>query len=392
MTSAEAFKVLGCETGARLEAVTRQYQAQYTEMQVRLDNAPTPQLKRLYQDKLQELEAAYQTLKSLPRTEALDVEVPPLPSLSPLPASPPSPTKPWWVPWGIGAGIAVVVGVVVWVVMQAQSQGLVKEISNSIGMQFVLIPAGEFMMGSNDGDSDERPVHRVLLTKPFYLGKYEVTQGEWERVMGNNNPSQYKGDPRRPVESVSWDALQEFIKRINARESGARYRLPTEAEWEYAARAGSTTVHSFGNDAAQLGYYAWYGDNAGSSTHPVGQKLSNAWGLHDIHGNVWEWVQDWYSDKYYAQSPPENPPGPQPGSNRVARGGSWGAGAWGCRSADRNNDAPGSRGGDLGFRLLSTWPCQRGRFTDRVRVPGPCPGRHPAPAMAGQTASARGVW
>jgi ferric-dicitrate binding protein FerR (iron transport regulator) len=121
MTSADAFKVLGCEAGMSREAITRQYQAQYTELQVRLDNAPTPQHKRLYQDRLQELEAAYQTLKSLPRTEAVDVEVPPPPSLAPLPPPPPSPTKPWWVPWGIGAVLAVVVGVVVWVVMQAQA-------------------------------------------------------------------------------------------------------------------------------------------------------------------------------------------------------------------------------------------------------------------------------
>jgi formylglycine-generating enzyme required for sulfatase activity len=292
MTSADAFKVLGCEVGASREAITRQYQGQYTELQVRLDNAPTPQLKRLYQDKLQELEAAYQTFKSLPQTEAVDVEVP-SPSLTPLPSPPPSPTKPWWVPWGIGAVLAVVVGVVVWVVMQDQAtrerQRLIAELK--IGMQFVLIPAGEFMMGSNDGRNDEQPVHRVCLTKPFYLGKYEVTQGEWKKVMGNNL-SQHKGDPRRPVENVAWDDVQGFINRLNARESGARYRLPTEAEWEYAARAGSISVYSFGDDARQLGAYAWYGDNASSTTHPVGQKLSNAWGLYDMHGNVWEWVQD----------------------------------------------------------------------------------------------------
>jgi formylglycine-generating enzyme required for sulfatase activity len=287
----------------------------------------------------------------IPWTEPVDVEVPPPPSLSPLQAPPPSPTKPWWVPWGVGAGLAVVVGVVVWVVMQAQSQGLAKEISNSIGMQFVPIPAGEFMMGSNDGDHDERPVHRVRLTKPFYLGKYEVTQEEWERVMGNN-PSWITGDPRRPVEYVSWDDVQEFIKRLNARERGARYRLPTEAEWEYAARARSITDYSFGDAARQLGAYAWYLDNVSSTTHPVGQKRSNAWGLHDMHGNVWEWVQDWASYEYYTQSPPENPFGPQSGSSRVNRGGSWSDDAGNCRSAYRRSDAPGDRIPTLGFRLL----------------------------------------
>jgi formylglycine-generating enzyme required for sulfatase activity len=163
-------------------------------------------------------------------------------------------------------------------------------------MEFVLIQAWTFQMGSNNGEPNEKPVHMVRISRPFYLGKYEVTQAQWEAVMGNN-PSQFKGDPNSPVENVSWDDVQEFIKRLkrlNTRESGVKYRLPREAEWEYAAQAGTTTAYSFGNDPSQLGEYAWYGENANGETHPVGQKKPNPWGLYDMHGNVWEWVQDWY--------------------------------------------------------------------------------------------------
>ena len=166
--------------------------------------------------------------------------------------------------------------------------------TNSIGMEFMLIPAGTFMMGSEKGYADEKPQHRVTISRPFYLGKYEVTQAQWEAVMGNN-PSRFDGR-NNPVEQVSWEDVRVFIARLNAHEGHTRYRLPTEAEWEYAARAGSTSAYSFGDDAARLGQYAWYGDNSGKTTHPVGQKLPNAWGLHDMHGNVWEWVQGWYGD------------------------------------------------------------------------------------------------
>lgn len=164
---------------------------------------------------------------------------------------------------------------------------------NSIGMQFVLIPAGEFQMGSETGYNDEKPVHTVRLTRPFYLGQYPVTQGQWQAVMGNN-PSHFTSDPNRPVEYVSWDDVHQFIAKLNAREGVKLYRLPTEAEWEYAARARATTAYRFGSDEQQLAAYAWYDRNSGSTTHPVGQKQPNAWGLCDMHGNVWEWVQDWY--------------------------------------------------------------------------------------------------
>jgi formylglycine-generating enzyme required for sulfatase activity len=220
-------------------------------------------------------------------------------------------------------------------------------------MQFALIPAGEFQMGSANGSDDERPVHTVRISKPFYLGSHEVTQGQWETVMGNN-PSRFKGDANRPVETVSWEEVQKFIDKLNTREGGTKYRLPTEAEWEYAARAGWTTAYSFGDDSSQLGKYAWFGDNAGNTTHPVGTLQPNAWGLYDMHGNVWEWVQDGY-DKYVA-GPVTDPQGPAAGSYRVIRGGSWLYVARNCRSAYRYHNAPGFRNDSLGFRLLRTDP------------------------------------
>ena len=150
---------------------------------------------------------------------------------------------------------------------------------NSLGMEFVLIPAGTFQMGSDDSDAydNEKPGHTVRITQPFYLGKYEVTQGQWQAVMGSN-PSHFTGDPSRPVENVSWNNVQEFIRRLNGQEGGATYRLPTEAEWEYAARAGTTSRWSFGNEVSQLGRYAWYDENAEGQTHPVGRLQPNPWG------------------------------------------------------------------------------------------------------------------
>jgi formylglycine-generating enzyme required for sulfatase activity len=174
-------------------------------------------------------------------------------------------------------------------------------------------------------------------------------------VIGNN-PGRFKGDANRPVENVSWDDVQEFIRQLNAKEGGARYRLPTEAEWEYAARAGTTTHWSFGDNESQLGRYAWYNGNAGGQMHPVGQLQSNPWGLYDMHGNVREWVQDWYGQ--YVSGTAVDPAGPSSGSYRVNRGGSWYGLARCCQSADRNYGAPGGRfvGLGLGFRLLREVP------------------------------------
>jgi formylglycine-generating enzyme required for sulfatase activity len=225
--------------------------------------------------------------------------------------------------------------------------------SNSIGMEFVLIPAGSFTMGADKNfkaaSDDETPQHRVSISKPFYLGKHEVTQAQWEAVMGNN-PSRFEGRDN-PVEMVSWDDTQEFIQRLNRQEGHKRYRLPTEAEWEYAARAGTTGAYSFGDDVGQLGQYAWYGANCRGRTHPVGQKQPNPWGLYDMHGNVWEWVQDWYGERYYSSSPGTDPKGPSSGYYRVFRGGCWFFDAERCRSANRNGSTPGLRYNVLGFRL-----------------------------------------
>jgi formylglycine-generating enzyme required for sulfatase activity len=220
---------------------------------------------------------------------------------------------------------------------------------NTLGIEFVLIQPGEFLMGSNSGFDDEKPPHQVRISKPFYLGQYEVTQGQWQAVMGRN-PSSLAGEATLPVENVSWEDVQEFVRRLNAKEGGPKYRLPTEAEWEYAARAGTSTAYSFGDSERQLGEYAWYYDNSGIKTHPVGQKKPNAWGLYDMHGNVEEWVQDWYGP--YKAGAAVDPAGPSSGSSRVSRGGGRTIARY-CRSAIRRSYPPGSRdGGVLGFRLL----------------------------------------
>ena len=226
--------------------------------------------------------------------------------------------------------------------------------TNSIGMEFVLIPAGTFQMGcSSEAEEcadDEKPRHEATISRPFYLGKYEVTQAQWQAVMGNN-PSKLKGADH-PVEHVSWEDAQEFIKKLNEKEGHTRYRLPTEAEWEYAARAGSTTAYSFGDDGDESWPYAWHcGDCRKGPTHPVGQKLPNAWGLFDMHGNVWEWVHDWYGREYYSAEAVTDPRGPEAGEERVQRGGGWNAPAQGLRSAMRASSAPGDGDFETGFRL-----------------------------------------
>ena len=224
---------------------------------------------------------------------------------------------------------------------------------NTIDMEFVLIQSGEFDMGSpaieTGSYDDERPVHHVAIPEAFYLGKYEVTQKQWHEVMGDN-PSYFKGDDL-PVENVSWDDVQEFIKKLNKKENTHKYRLPSEAEWEYAARAGTTTQYSFGDDDSKLGEYAWYSENSGDKTHPVGKKGANPWGLYDVHGNIWEWVQDEWHDTY--NGAPSDGSAWEDGIRaiRVNRGGSWFSDARNCRSA-RRYFFPGYRCHYLGFRLL----------------------------------------
>jgi len=217
-----------------------------------------------------------------------------------------------------------------------------------LGMPLVLCPAGEFMMGSEKGDDSEKPVHRVRITEPFYMGKYQVTQEEYEKVTGDK-PSNFEGK-RTPVEWVSWDHCVKFCEALSSKE-GPEVRLPTEAQWEYACRAGTTTEWCFGDDESGLAKYAWYDKNSESKTHPVGKLQPNAWGLYDVHGNVWEWCADWYDKDYYGNSPSEDPPGPVPDSFRVLRGGSWYYDALNCRSARRFNDVPAGIINSVGVRV-----------------------------------------
>lgn len=226
------------------------------------------------------------------------------------------------------------------------------------------------MMGSSDNDSEarnfEKPQHAVTISKDFYIGKYEVTQEQWEKVMGANPYTQERSNPyynlpgmaeriTRPNHpaTVSWNDAQEFITKLNEMENTTRYRLPTEAEWEYVARAGTTTAYSFGDNADELSNYAWYGEGFDhGGTHPVGLKRPNPWGLYDVHGNAWEWVQDWFNPNYYSISTTQDPVGPEAGAERVVRGGSWHITANSWRSAFRRDYKPDYRGISIGFRIV----------------------------------------
>jgi formylglycine-generating enzyme required for sulfatase activity len=221
-------------------------------------------------------------------------------------------------------------------------------------MEFVLIPAGSFSLKLEAvKDKPYRP--RAIISKPFYLGKYEVTQEQWVAVMGNN-PATFQGR-RNPVENVSWNDAQEFISRLNAGEKHSRYRLPTEMEWEYAARGGTDTMFFFMKDPrtreeaeSPLADYAWFEKNSGGATRPVGRKKPNPYGLYDIYGNVWEWVQD-YLGNLPTDREIKDYRGPAQGSDRVNRGGCWGNVAEHCRSGNRDFDSPDFRSSLIGFRL-----------------------------------------
>lgn len=246
-----------------------------------------------------------------------------------------------------------------------------KIITNSIGMKFTLIPEGEFMMGSEETD-DEKPVHKVTISKPFYLGIYPVTRREWKAIMKHNPPGFRGGD--LPVETISWFDVQGFIRTLNDIEGTNKYCLPSEAEWEYSARADAITRYSFGDDESRLNEYAWYVENSGSrapkkgdffgydkndweelkwkgKTHPVGEKKPNPWGLYDIHGNVWEWVKDkWHDD--YQDAPVDGSEWEGNDFFRIVRGGSWSSFGGYCRSAVRMGVFPTIRSDGIGFRLL----------------------------------------
>ena len=235
--------------------------------------------------------------------------------------------------------------------------------TNSIGMKLVYIPAGEFMMGSGlsasqvasqyggnaDWFTDEYPQHKVKLSKGFWMGQTEVTQAQYRSVMGANQ-SHFKGDSN-PVESVSWNDAVEFCRKLSQKE-GKTYTLPTEAQWEYTCRAGTSTVFSFGSNESSLGDYAWYSSNSGHKTHPVGQKKPNAFGLYDMHGNVWEWCRDWYDPDYYNKSSMTDPENIQSNYNHVLRGARWMSNTGNCRSAYRGWDIPGARCMNGGFRVV----------------------------------------
>jgi formylglycine-generating enzyme required for sulfatase activity len=216
------------------------------------------------------------------------------------------------------------------------------DLGNGVSMEFVLIRPGSFLMGDADGMDNAKPVHKVTITKPFLLGKYEVTQRQWQAVM-DGNPSEFPG-PENPVDSVGWEACQAFLRQLNEKLGGPsrRFCLPTEAQWEYACRAGSSTDFCYGDDEAKLGEYGWFCDNSAARTHPVGEKKPNAWGLYDMHGNLFEWCADWYDRDYYRSSPPTDPTGPPAGSLHVDRGGAWGSLGSGCSSAFRSTNSPRS--------------------------------------------------
>jgi formylglycine-generating enzyme required for sulfatase activity len=253
---------------------------------------------------------------------------------------------------------------------QEKTPAAAKEISFDLApgvkLEMVLIPAGEFLMGSPDSDKDadekkpqhgdrvtkplypckysEKPQHLVRITKPFYLGKYLVTKEQWEAVTGEDPSfaemvrSPFRTGDKNPVVLKGCDDCQPFLKKLNAKfvQCKGRFTLPTEAQWEYACRAGSTTRYYFGDDESLLAEYAWYsGHSDGIKTHPVGEKKPNVWGLYDMLGNVDEVCQDWYDSDYYGKSPTDDPAGPPRGLYRVGRGGSWGTNAKGCRSASR---------------------------------------------------------
>ena len=229
---------------------------------------------------------------------------------------------------------------------------------NGESAAFVWIPPGEFMMGSPEDESgrynDESPQHLVRFASGFWMQTTPVTQAQWQAVMGNN-PAYFKSvGSDAPVERVSWNDVQEFIQKLNSTTKETQFRLPTEAEWEYACRAGSTTAYCFGDDESLLEQYAWYDKNAGDTTHPVGQLTPNAWGLYDMHGNVWEWCADWQGD--YPSGAVTDPTGPTSfGAFRALRGGAWFSYARNCRAAYRwRARRPSDRDDSIGFRLVFT--------------------------------------
>ena len=263
------------------------------------------------------------------------------------------------------------------------------DVGGGVKMDFVLIQPGTFLMGSNQGSKDEQPVHRVVISKPFYMAKHELTQAQWMAVMGKDkriasyeSPKNDMTGPMKAMNGLSWDMCQQYIRKLKGKLPGRAFSLPTEAQWEYACRAGVDTEYSFGDDASQIGKYAWYQGNAvwpkmpafeGRTAYPTtGVKIPNAWGLHDMHGGVWEWCQDRYSEDYYLHAPLVDPAGPGEGMLRVMRGGSWFRYAKYARSAYRrffhpesDSDAVTAWVLDFGCRLVIN--LEAGGLTKKAR-------------------------
>ena len=260
----------------------------------------------------------------------------------------------------LGVSLAMLAGLCAYGNEKGEFTGVVT-LPGGVQLKMIKVEPGSFMMGSENGFNNEKPVHRVTLTKPYYLGETEVTQAQWRAVMGNN-PSLFQGD-NRPVERVSWDDAMAFCQKLNdlgRAPKGWKFTLPTEAQWEFACRAGTTTNYSYG-DASDVqkmnfdGNYPYGGGSKGVyrqetvAVKSLGYK--NAWGFYDMHGNVYEWCLDWYGSRSYSSGAVTDPQGPDSGSRRVLRGGGWHNRARRCRSASRDDDGPGFRFSYFGFRL-----------------------------------------
>lgn len=224
------------------------------------------------------------------------------------------------------------------------------DLGDNVKMEFILISSGSFTMGSGEsvGDSDEMPVHKVTISRSFYLGKYEVTQEQWAEIMGNN-PSEFKGN-KNPVENVSWNDCQIFLKKLSEK-VGKELELPTEAQWEYSSRAGTTTKWSFGDNEESAGDYGWIDINSDKETHPIGSKKPNQWGIYDMYGNVQEWCADWYANPY-SKGDSKDPTGPELGQAKVIRGGGWGAIPDDVRSSCRNCNGVDGKNNGIGLRCV----------------------------------------
>ena len=255
-----------------------------------------------------------------------------------------------WIAVGVAFGVLfllVAVALVAALILRAwDARNAPKIVKNQIGIELISIPPGSFLMGSNDGRDDEKPVHQVNISKGFLIGKYEVTAGEWKAVMGKAPPG-FEAD-HLPAQFITWNDAQEFIRRLNQKNDGYSYRLPTEAEWEYACRGGAKT-----EDPSDIELLAWYDGNSNNRLHPVGMKHTNDWGFYDMRGNVSEWCLDWYDKNYYSQSAGADPKGPGNGLERVKRGGSHFDDSSKVRCSSREGAAPNETLDTDGFRIVA---------------------------------------